>query len=108
MPISNNTIRQTVESLPRTLDEAQVIPISLRKKKSMVGSHFQQYINPDKIRQAVMFLIGKYPFYEDVKFNMHKLDNILDKLIDECEEDLDKPNLEIVEDEIETEKMLLV
>ena len=101
VPIASNTIRQTVESLPRTLDEAQVIPISLRKKKSMVGSHFQQYINPEKIRQAVTYLIGIYPFYENVKFNMYKVDNIFDKLRDECEEDLGPLNLEIVEDKIE-------
>ena len=67
----------------------------------MVGSHFQQYINPEKIRQAVTYLIGKYPFYENVKFNMYKVDNIFDKLRDECEEELEPPNLEIVEDKIE-------
>ena len=103
VPIASSTIKQTVESLPRTLEEAQVIPISLRKKKAMVGSHFQQYINPDKIRQAVMYLIGKYPFYEDVKFNMHKVDNIFDKIRDDCEEDLDKVELENVMDQFENE-----
>ena len=40
VPITSKTICQTVESLPRTLEEAQVIPISLRKQKSMVSSHF--------------------------------------------------------------------
>ena len=100
VPITSNTIRQTVESLPRTLEEAQVIPISLRKQKSMVSSHFQQYINPCKIRQAVMFLIGKYPFYEDVRFNLHKLDNILEKLKDDCEEDMEMGDLVNVGDTI--------
>jgi hypothetical protein len=100
VPITTNTIRQTVESLPRTLEEAQVIPISLRKQKSMVSSHFQQYINPCKIRHAVMFLIGKYPFYEDIRFNLHKLDNILDKLKDDCEEDMEEAKLMNVGDTI--------
>ena len=66
----------------------------------MVGSHFQQYINPDKIRQAVRFLIGKYPFYEDVRFNMHKVDTIFDKLKDDCEEDMDEVQLVNVKDNI--------
>ena len=106
VPITSTTIKQTVESLPRTLEEAQVIPISLRKKKAMVGSHFQQYVNPSKIRDAVKFLIGKYPFYEDIQFNMHKVDNIWNKVIDDCEEDLEdggpiKVKDEFVEDCIE-------
>ena len=32
VPIRSSTIKETVESLPRTLEEVQVIPISLRKK----------------------------------------------------------------------------
>ena len=100
VPITSKTIRQTVESLPRTLEEAQVIPISLRKKKSMVGSHFQQYVNPNKIKQAVKFLIGKYPFYEDIRFNMHKIDTIWDTQMDDCEEDMEECNLVNVKDDI--------
>ena len=98
VPITSKTICQTVESLPRTLEEAQVIPISLRKQKSMVSSHFQQYINPGKIRQAVMFLIGKYPFYEDVMFNLHKVDNIFERLKDDIEEDIEEVQLVNVSD----------
>ena len=100
VPIASKTIQQTVESLPRTLEEAQVIPISLRKQKSMVCSHFQQYINPGKIRQAVIFLIGKYPFYEDIKFNLHKVDNIFDRLKDDIEEDIEEAELVNVGDKI--------
>jgi hypothetical protein len=103
VPIASNTIRQTVESLPRTLEEAQVIPISLRKQKAMVSSHFQQYINPAKIRQAVMFLIGKYPFYEDVMFNLHKIDNIFDRLKDDIEENIEGADLVKIGDEIAEE-----
>ena len=98
VPIKSSTIKQTVESLPRTLEEAQVIPIALKRKKAMVSSHFEQYVNPAKIRDAVKFLIGKYPFYEDIQFNMHKVDNIWSKLLDECEEDLDEGDALIVKD----------
>ena len=66
----------------------------------MVTSHFQQYINPDKIILAVRFLIGKYPFYEDIRFNMHKLDSIFDKIMDDCEEDIVEVDLSNVEDEL--------
>ena len=99
VPITSTTIKQTVESLPRTLEEAQVIPISLRKKKAMVGSHFEQYINPSKIRDAIKFLIGRYPFYEDIQFNMHKVDNIWNKVADNCEEELKDGKHTIVNDE---------
>ena len=47
-----------------------------------------------------MFLIGKYPFYEDVRFNLHKVDNILDKLKDDCEENMEEGQLVNVEDTI--------
>ena len=98
VPIKSTTIKQTVESLPRTLEEAQVIPIALKRKKAMVSSHFEQYVNPAKIRDAVKFLIGKYPFYEDIRFNMHKVDNIWSKVVDECEEDLQEGDAQKVKD----------
>ena len=66
----------------------------------MVGSHYQQYICPNKIRQAVKFLIGKYPFYKDVHFNMHKINTNLDNETDDCEEDLIECGCSEVKDNI--------
>ena len=103
VPITSNIIRQTVECLPRTLEEAQVIPISLRKKKSMVTSHFQQWINPEKLREAVRYLksTSKYPPYEEINFDMHKLDSLLDREMDDCEEEMEVGGSEQVQDAID-------
>ena len=103
VPITSNIIRQTVECLPRTLEEAQVIPISLRKKKSMVTSHFQQWINPEKLREAVRYLksTSKYPPYEEVNFDMHKVDSLLDRAMDDCEEEMEVGGSEQVQDAID-------
>ena len=56
VPIPNDTIKKTVaslpRSLPRTLEEAQVIPISLRKKRDLVTSQVKQWIDPEKVIEA--------------------------------------------------------
>ena len=47
VPIKTSTINENVRSLPRTLDEAQVIPVSLKKKqKSLLSSQYKQQICP--------------------------------------------------------------
>ena len=56
VPIPNDTIKKTVaslpRSLPRTLEEAQVIPISLRKKRDMVTSNVEQWIDPERVIES--------------------------------------------------------
>ena len=56
VPIPNKTIEKTVaslpRSLPRTLEEAQVIPISLRKKRDLVTSHIEQWIDPERVIES--------------------------------------------------------
>ena len=52
VPITGNIIKQTVASLPRTYDEAGIIPISLRKKKNLLSSHRQQWVCPQKMALA--------------------------------------------------------
>lgn len=65
-----------------------------------LSSQFEQHIRPDNIRQSVRFLIGKYPFYEGIHFDMRKLETLLDKILDDCEEDVEEGNLMEVEDSV--------
>ena len=64
--------------------------VAVKKKRAMLSSMFEQHARPEIIRKAVKFLLTvKYPFYSDVHFDMRKLDTLLDKLLDDCEEDID-------------------
>ena len=52
VPIPANIIKQTVESLPRTYAEAGIIAISLRKKRDMLSTHREQWVDPEKMTKA--------------------------------------------------------
>ena len=49
VPISTDSINNTLSLLPRTPAQAGLIGISLKRKKEMKNTHKQQLINPDKI-----------------------------------------------------------
>ena len=89
VPIPPDRIKENVESLPRTLQEAEVIPVAMKRKKSMITSLFEQHVRPEILRQAVRYLKGSYPYYKDVNFDMRKLDKMMGTRLDELEEDLD-------------------
>jgi hypothetical protein len=61
---------------------------------------FHQYIRPETIRKAVLFLCGKYPFYDGFNFDLEKLKRIEEHFFDDCEEDLESESLGTVQDEI--------
>jgi hypothetical protein len=52
-----------VESLPRTLEEASVVPLAVKRKKEYKSHVYQQYVRPEYIRKAAKYLQAKYPFY---------------------------------------------
>ena len=54
VPITKEAIKNTVESLPRTLEEA-----SVKRKKEYKSHVYQQYVRPEYIRKAAKnFLRG--------------------------------------------------
>ena len=86
VPIPLHVIKQTVNNLPRTLDEASVIPIMIKRKKEYLTNVFHHYIRPKRIRKAINYLMDKYPFYEKSMFDSEKLENLETICIDEIEE----------------------
>ena len=98
VPISLETIKQTVKSLPRTFEEAAIHPILLKRKKSYLSNVYQQYVRPDYIRKAIMYLLDKYPFYEGLNIDEDKIEDLIKKIEDECEEHLDAAHFEEVND----------
>ena len=89
VPIPLEKIKQNVESLPRTFEEASVIPIMIKRKKEYVSNVFHHYVRPAMIKKAISFLADIYPFYEPIQFDLKKADDLERMCIDEIEEDLD-------------------
>ena len=56
IPIFDQDILNTVKCFPRTLNEAGIIPVKLKRKLEYKNSHLQQYISTEKIVKALLTL----------------------------------------------------
>ena len=52
VPIPLEKIRQNVDCLPRTFEEASVIPIMIKRKKEYVSNVFHHYVRPNLIKKS--------------------------------------------------------
>ena len=70
IPINGADIVKTCASLPRTLDEAGIVPIKLKRKMEYKNSHFEQFISINKIFEALKTLkrLGN-PHYQFIPDN---------------------------------------
>ena len=59
VPIPLEKIRQNVDCLPRTFEEASVIPIMIKRKKEFVSNVFHHYVRPNLIKKALSYLADK-------------------------------------------------
>ena len=105
VPIKTSTINENVRSLPRTLDEAQVIPVSLRKQKSMLSSQYKQQIRPAVLRAWFNLLKTIYPYYNTKEIDDGKLEFIIDDLEEELDDTPDAVEVldNILEEDIQKE-----
>jgi hypothetical protein len=90
VPIPLEKIKQNIECLPRTFEEASVIPIMIKRRKEYISHVFHHYVRPNLIKKAILYLADKYPFYEPMKFDFEKINNLEELCADEIEEDLDQ------------------
>ena len=105
VPIPLEKIKQNIECLPRTFEEASVIPIMIKRKKEYISHVFHHYVRPAMIKKAILYLAGIYPFYEPMRFDLEKINNLEDLCNDEIEEELDQNiNLKEPRDEISMEE----
>ena len=60
IPIFESDIISTIESLPRTPDEAGIIPVNLKRKAGYKNTHLTQYVSVTKLIKALetMKLLG--------------------------------------------------
>ena len=90
VPIPLERIKKNVECLPRTFEEASVIPIMIKRKKEYISYVFHHYVRPAIIKKAIHFLADKYPFNEPISFDLKKIDDLEKICIDDMEEDLEE------------------
>ena len=73
IPIGSEDIMNTLQSLPRTPEEAGLLEVKLKRKLDYKNTHQQAYIDTKKIYKALDFLKNKghpeYQFYDD--FNVY-------------------------------------
>ena len=103
VPILLNKINESIESLPRTIEEAKIIPVAIKRKRSYIHNYIQQFINPAKMLKAINLLKNSYPPFKDLKINYKKLAYLTGKSFkDTCEEGIGSIESEElnVEDEI--------
>ena len=95
VPITDDSIMNTLVQLPRTPTEAGLIGISLKRKKEMKNDHIKQMINPDRVFRMLNKLKMKgNPHYQ----NLHTPESFIRK----CAE-TDKEGLELMFDDIQEE-----
>merc|ERR1712030_246214 len=101
VPINDEDILNTVESLPRTPKEAGLIGVSLKRRLEYKNTHKRQLVNPEKVQRMLEVLkqAGNphYQFYEDLNTYEQRCQEsdpdgyeVLFPEIDDIEEDIDK------------------
>ena len=102
IPILDGTLQKNFATLPRTSNEADLIPVAIKRKKVYNTNYLANLVNPHKIRQAVQFLQSIYPPYKSIKFNFDKLNsNYGEKMeensSDDSSSDIDDEDIETLE-----------
>ena len=84
IPVFEKDILNTIQSFPRTLNEAGIIPVKLKRKKEYKNSHLQQYISTEKIIRALETLKNlenKYfqflPNLDEYKENVRRVFSVI-------------------------------
>ena len=70
VPVSTETVRNTIQQLPRTPLNAGLIPVKLKRKMEYERSHRTEFVNHHKIFRALAYLKKSgnpyYQFYDDL------------------------------------------
>ena len=102
VPVHEDDVINTVESLPRTPKEAGIVPIKLKRKKEYKNTHKEEYVSVPKIKKALKTLksLG-HKYYQFV--NEFDIDNYEKR----CQ-DLDDGDLQFLFGQTESEANVLV
>ena len=67
VPIQENDVINTIRSLPRTMEEAGIVPVQLKRKKEYKNVHMTEYVSVPKVKQALRTLKSlRHKYYQFV------------------------------------------
>ena len=67
VPIEDTEVMNTMETLPRTLDESAVVGVDFKRMKDMKNVHVKGFLRPTKMYQALVTLkVLKNPHYQTI------------------------------------------
>ena len=70
VPLEDDDVQNTVNSLPRPPNKAGVIGVRLKRKMEMKNAHLEQYVRPDMLEEALEYLKSTgNPFYQNIVIN---------------------------------------
>ena len=65
VPVSQDTLKETISQLPRLPKDAGLVPVNLKRKKEYSNSHKKELIDPEKIMRVLQLLKDSgHPFYQ--------------------------------------------
>ena len=53
VPLEDEDINRTIETLPRKFDDAELVEVNLKKMLSLKSSYAQSYISPNRLKKAI-------------------------------------------------------
>ena len=66
VPVPTETVMNTIQQLPRTPSEANLIEVGLKRKKEYNNAHKKELVNPNKIINALAHLKKSgHPYYQN-------------------------------------------
>ena len=89
IPLTESDIKNTVSQLPRTPDEAAVIPVQLKRKQAFRNAHLKEYISPSKIKKSLETLksLGHKHYQFDLDGGLESFEQRMEMEADQLEED---------------------
>ena len=89
IPLTDSDIKNTVSQLPRTPDEAAVIPVQLKRKQAFRNAHLKEYISPSKIKKSLETLksLGHKHYQFDLEDGLESFEQRMEMEADQLEED---------------------
>ena len=102
IPLTDTDIKNTVSQLPRTPDEASLIPVQLKRKQAFRNAHLKEYISPSKIKQALttLKLLGHKHYQFNFDSDLESFEQRMEIEAEKLQQEEDVPVIHQVQDEI--------
>ncbi|XP_078794680.1 uncharacterized protein LOC144988284 [Oryzias latipes] len=80
---------QTTYLLPRMSIEGSLVPVKLKRKLTYKGHYEYQYVDSERVKQALQFLQSHNSYYNNVKFNNDWINGFCKETSDVVEKDVE-------------------